>query len=60
LGLNEVCLGIKGVKAKSKYLSQLEQGGTLNIGTGLNPIAGAYNISPSAYPMAAGPSWRCQ
>ncbi|WP_181416005.1 hypothetical protein [Gilliamella apicola] len=48
------------MKAKSKYLSQLEQGGTLNIGTGLNPIAGAYNISPSAYPMAAGPSWRCQ
>ena len=54
LGLDEVCPGTEDVKARPKYLSEPEQGGTLNIGAGLNPIEGAYNISHPDYPMAPG------
>ena len=52
--MNETCPETEGVKARPKYLSEPEQGGTLNIGAGLNPIEGAYNISHPDYPMAPG------
>ena len=54
LELNETCPETEDVKARPKYLSEPEQGGTLNIGAGLNPIEGAYNISHPDYPMAPG------
>ena len=48
--------GFEGIAGKETggYLSQPEQGGTLNIGAGNKPIEGAYNISHPDYPMAEG------